>query len=63
MDQCFIDYYDKDKHERSREMITRMLEAIHNVRAWNLCISGSDENWNDETNEISYIILKKKLRS
>jgi pyruvate-formate lyase len=59
MDQCFIDYYDKDKHEEAEEMITRMLEAIHNVRAWNLCISGSDENWNDETNEISYIILKK----
>lgn len=59
MDQCLIDYYRVSTPEESEEMITRMLEAIHNVRAWNLCISGSDENWNDETNEVSYLILKK----
>lgn len=59
MDQCFIDYYNVSSPEESEEMITRMLEAIHNVRAWNLCISGSDENWNDETNEVSYLILRR----
>ncbi|MBQ2546723.1 MAG: hypothetical protein II557_10565, partial [Clostridia bacterium] len=24
---------------------------------WNLCISGSDENWNDQTNEVSWAVL------
>jgi len=32
-------------------------EYFHDTRAWNLCISGSDENWNDLTNDLSYAIL------
>ncbi len=59
LDQCMIDYYRVSAPEESEEMITRLLEGIHNIRAWNLCISGSDEHWNDETNELSYLFLRK----
>lgn len=58
LDQFMIDFYRASSPEESRSMIRRMLEAIHNVRGWNLCISGSDENGNDETNELSYLILE-----
>lgn len=56
-DQFMIDYYRIGSKEENDEMLGRFLEAIHNVRGWNLCISGSDENFNDETNELSYAIL------
>ena len=36
----------------------RLWEVLHNERSWNLCLSGSDENWNDETNELTYKILQ-----
>ena len=35
----------------------RLWEVLHNERVWNLCLSGSDENWNDQTNELTYKIL------
>ncbi len=57
-DQFMIDYYNVSTVEESREMVYRFLEAMHNVRGWNVCISGSDENWNDETNALSYLILE-----
>ena len=50
-DQFMIDYYNASTEEESRDMVYRFLEAMHNVRGWNVCISGSDEHWNDETNE------------
>lgn len=57
-DQFMIDYYRASTVEESREMLRRFLEAMHNVRGWNVCISGSDENGNDETNELSYLMLE-----
>jgi len=57
-DQFMIDYYRASPVEESREMVRRFLEGMHNVRGWNVCISGSDENWNDETNELSYLMLE-----
>jgi len=57
-DQFMIDYYNASTKEENRELIRRFLEAMHCVRGWNLCISGSDENWNDKTNELSYLILE-----
>lgn len=59
LDQCMIDYYRASSAKENDEMLDRFMEAMHNVRGWNLCISGSDENWNDETNELSYAILEK----
>ncbi|MBQ6551173.1 MAG: hypothetical protein IJL78_07185 [Lachnospiraceae bacterium] len=58
-DQFMYDYYRASSKEENEEMITRFLEAMHNVRGWNLCLSGSDENWNDETNDLSYLVLEK----
>lgn len=39
------------------ELLDRLWDYFHDHRSWNLCISGSDEKWNDETNELSYEIL------
>lgn len=58
-DQFMIDYYRASSDEENDEMLDRFMEAMHNTRGWNLCISGSDENLNDQTNELSYAILKK----
>ncbi len=57
-DQFMIDYYRTSTEKENRTMIRRILEAIHNVRGWNLCLSGSDENGKDETNELSYLVLE-----
>ncbi len=57
-DQEMIDLYEISPKADRKSMVRRLLEAIHNIRAWNLCISGSDENWNDETNTLSYDILE-----
>ena len=40
-----------------REYLENLWEFFHNVRAWNLTIAGSDENWNDRSNELTYEIL------
>ncbi len=58
-DQFMIDYYRVSPAEENDDLLDRFLEAMHNVRGWNLCLSGSDEAWNDETNELSYAILEK----
>ena len=59
LDQFMIDYYRASSAEENDEMLDRFMEAMQNVRGWNLCISGSDEKWNDMTNELSYAILEK----
>ncbi len=46
----------EDKSEVS-DLLDRLWDYFHSHRSWNLCISGSDENWNDETNELTYEIL------
>lgn len=45
---------DKDS---ARSLLRRLWDYFHRLRSWNLCISGSDENGCDETNELSYEIL------
>ncbi len=57
-DQYMIDFYRKSPESERLDLLRRFLEAMHNERGWNLCISGSDEKWNDETNELSYDILQ-----
>ena len=39
------------------DLLNRLWDYFHDHRSWNLCISGSDENWNDESNELTYEIL------
>ncbi len=38
-------------------LLDRLWDYFLDHRSWNLCISGSDENLNDETNELTYDIL------
>lgn len=51
------DWWDSSDYEESREALEDLWIFFHNTRTWNLCISGSDENWNDKTNALSYEIL------
>jgi len=57
LDQFFIDYWRKSDPEEAFCLLERLWFCFHDTRTWNLCISGSDENWNDQTNEISYAVL------
>ena len=43
--------------ETAREYLEGLWIFFHDTRTWNLCISGSDADGNDLTNELSYEIL------
>lgn len=51
-------YLKTDCKEEINDLLDRLWDYFHDHRSWNLCISGSDENWNDETNELTYDILE-----
>ena len=57
-DQYMIDYYRASDEDDRAECLEELWELFHKERAWNLCIGGSDENWQDESNELSYAILE-----
>lgn len=50
-------YQKTENKEEITDLLDRLWEYFHEKRSWNLCISGSDENGNDETNELTYDIL------
>ena len=50
-------YLKTEDKEEVYDLLDRLWEYFHCHRSWNLCISGSDENGNDETNALSYDIL------
>ena len=50
-------YLKTDNKEEVTELLDRLWDYFHDHRSWNLCISGSDENGNDESNELTYEIL------
>ena len=56
-DQYMIDFWRKTEITRAREALYDIWEFFHDTRTWNLCIGGSDENWNDRSNELTYEIL------
>lgn len=56
-DQFMIDFYRKTDKNEARIMLEKLWIQFHDTRTWNLCISGSDEKWNDDTNELTYEIL------
>ena len=47
-----------ENKDEARDALDRLWESFHDTRTWNLCLSGSDENWCDETNELTYEILR-----
>ncbi len=57
-DQYMYPAYTKTENkEEIIDLLDRLWDYFHDHRSWNLCISGSDENWNDESNELTYDIL------
>ena len=50
-------YLKTENKEEVTDLLDRLWEYFKDHRSWNLCISGSDENWQDETNELTYEIL------
>lgn len=51
-------YYEKSDPEDRYECLKKLWELFHRVRAWNLCIGGSDEFGNDRCCELTYDVLK-----
>lgn len=57
-DQYMYPGYQKTKNkDEVIDLLDRLWEYFKDHRSWNLCISGSDKNWNDESNELTYEIL------
>ncbi|UKI36870.1 MAG: pyruvate formate lyase family protein [Clostridiales bacterium] len=57
-DMFMIDYYDMSEKNDRRECLEKLWDVFHQTRTWNLCISGSDEFWNDQSNDLTYDILE-----
>ena len=57
-DQFMIPYYHKSSEADVRKCMEKMWELFRKTRTWNLCISGSDGNGKDMTNELSYLVLE-----
>jgi len=57
-DWFMIDFWNNSDYEESREALEDLWKFFHKTRIWNLCIGGSDENWNDKTNALTYEILE-----
>jgi len=56
-DQFMIDYYRKSDKDEANFWLENLWKAFYKTRSWNLCIGGTDENWNDMSNELSYAVL------
>lgn len=56
-DQYMYDFWQRSDYSSSRQALEDIWVFFHQTRTWNLCISGSDEQWNDRTNDLSYEIL------
>lgn len=57
-DQYMYPAYEKTENKAEvTDLLDRLWDYFHDHRSWNLCISGSDENWIDESNELTYEIL------
>ncbi len=57
-DSYMIDFWNDSDYNQSREALEDLWVFFHKTRAWNLCIGGSDEDWNDKTNALTYEILE-----
>lgn len=57
-DQYMYPAYAKTEHkEEIADLLDRLWDYFRDHRSWNLCIAGSDENGNDESNDLTYDIL------
>ena len=57
-DQYMYPAYSKTENkDEITDLLDRLWDYFRDHRSWNLCISGSDKNWNDESNGLTYDIL------
>ncbi|MBQ3065552.1 MAG: hypothetical protein IJC98_04895 [Clostridia bacterium] len=56
-DQYMYDFWKVTDPVERKKYLVYIWEFFHWTRTWNLCLSGSDENGNDLTNELTYEIL------
>lgn len=62
-DQYMYPAYEKTENkEEVTDLLDRLWDYFKEHRSWNLCISGSDENWCDESNDLTYAILSMVRR-
>ena len=52
-------YKASEDREEVADLIDRLWEVMHRHRSWNMCLAGSDAEWNDQANELTYDLLKK----
>ena len=58
-DQYMRRVYEAEQDRKDADdVLERIWDAFHDTRTWNLCLSGSDENWNDMSNTLTYEILR-----
>ncbi|MCQ2461835.1 MAG: hypothetical protein MJ177_00340 [Clostridia bacterium] len=51
-------YYENDDEEDRYECLKKLWHLFKKVRAWNLCIGGSDELWRDRCCALTYDVLR-----
>ena len=56
-DQYMFEFWNRTEPALRQRYLEAVWEFFYETRTWNLCISGSDENWNDLTNDLTYAIL------
>ena len=57
-DQYMISYYAAADEAQRQYCLEGLWHLFHETRTWNLCISGSDENGKDQSNLLTYDILR-----
>ena len=57
-DQYMYDFWKNTDATLRRDYLENLWQLFHDTRTWNLCIAGSDENWNDRSNDLTYAILE-----
>ena len=62
LDQYLADYYVRANKAEADDILDRLWDAFHNTRTWNLTIGGSDAQWHDQSNPLTYAILEVTTR-
>ncbi len=57
-DQYMIDFYLKSDEDDRKICLEKLWELFKKFRVWNLCLSGSDENLCDKSNQLTFDILE-----
>ena len=57
-DYTMGEFYQNENHEDRYKCLWKLWELFYRVRAWNLCIGGSDEFGNDLSCDLTYDVLR-----